>query len=223
MDAHRGPVVKQDQFILILGPISNLRVYNMIRKGPFRSLGGDKMMNLVIHIIAGHLRSVAQKRGVAANHKGTNLRKGLVPTDLEWNQFSSNSSSFDEFKTKVGWNQLWSPPKTWVFPTVIAKSIYKPSFFTRTKAKRLPWWSAPLESWVVLQSTISLDVASPLHPEGKTFFWKKWWKLEDLHRFKWICGLQALVLWDKFVRSCPSESAKNASEKQHAKSSAEGP
>lgn len=51
----------------------------MIPKGPFRCLGGDKMMNLVIHIIAGNLRSIAQKRGVAANHKGTNLRKGLVP------------------------------------------------------------------------------------------------------------------------------------------------
>lgn len=135
-------VVKQDQFILKLGPISNL--YNMIPKGPFRCLGGDKMMNLVIHIIAGNLRSIAQKRGVAANHKGTNLRKGLVPTDLERNHLQANSSSYDEFKTKVWWNHLWSPPKTWVYPTVIAKSIYKPSFFTRTKANdshddRLLW------------------------------------------------------------------------------------
>jgi len=122
-------------------------------KGPFRCLGGDKMMNLVIHIIAGNLRSVGPPKEEwpqltkAATHKGTNLRKGPVPNWPGKESVQANSSSYDWVKTKVWWNQLWSPPKTWVYPTVIAKSIYKSinlPFSPHTKANdshddRLLW------------------------------------------------------------------------------------
>lgn len=70
-------------------------------KGPFRCLGGDKMMNLVIHIIAGNLRSVGPpKEEWPQLTKGPTSEKVRSPTDLERNQFKQIVRVMIELKRK---------------------------------------------------------------------------------------------------------------------------